>query len=212
MLHEADAILQRACPTLPVPLHGALEPMTQPGQRILMASNGAFVQFKRDWLDAVLRIGKLAPGFPLPYGEAEERLSLTFGPMPVALVEEFLHMARAALPNEVGAVVVWSSRQSRLRLEQCVTAMALPARLNCYWPQLAEDEEVILDLHSHGRYPAYFSATDDRDDTGFNMCGVLGNVDRDTPSAAFRLCANGYKRGMRMPWDRVPPWQMACPP
>ena len=212
MLHENDAILQRACPTLPVPVYGALEPMTQPGQRILMAANGVFVQFKRDWLDAVMRIGQLAPGFPLPYGEAEERLSLEFGPMPVALIEEFLQMARDALPNETGAVVIWSSGQKRLRLEQCVTAMALPARLNCYWPQLAHDDDVILDLHSHGHAPAGFSSIDDADDTGFNMCGVLGNVDRDTPSAAFRLCANGYKRALGMPWDRLPPWQTPCRP
>jgi PRTRC genetic system protein A len=60
---------------------------------------------------------------------------------------------------------------------------------------------LAVDLHSHGRLGAFWSADDDRDDNGVRVCGVFGNVDRATPTARFRLVLNGHYVPLPSPWD-----------
>ena len=58
-------------------------------------------------------------------------------------------------------------------------------------PPLARDESIAVDLHTHGCLPAFWSATDDVDDRSVKVAGVFGNLNREQPSAAFRLVLNG---------------------
>lgn len=46
---------------------------------------------------------------------------------------------------------------------------------------------LVLDLHSHNRMPAFFSATDDRDEQGGKFYAVIGHLDRPRPQLALRL-------------------------
>lgn len=51
----------------------------------------------------------------------------------------------------------------------------------------------MLDIHSHGRLPAFFSGTDDEDDSDVSVvkiAAVLGNLD-GAVSTTMRLCACG---------------------
>ena len=66
---------------------------------------------------------------------------------------------------------------------------------------LGEGEVLAVDLHSHGRLGAFWSADDDRDDNGVRVCGVFGNVDCATPTARFRLVLNGHYVPLPSPWD-----------
>ncbi len=50
---------------------------------------------------------------------------------------------------------------------------------------------VLLDLHSHHALPAFFSATDNRDDTGLGVSAVIGRI-FDQPEIAVRLCCYGH--------------------
>jgi PRTRC genetic system protein A len=50
---------------------------------------------------------------------------------------------------------------------------------------------VILDLHSHGSMPAFWSTTDDRDEQGFRVYGVMGRLDT-VPEIRLRLGVHGY--------------------
>ena len=68
-------------------------------------------------------------------------------------------------------------------------------------PPLARDESIAVDLHTHGLLPAFWSATDDRDDRSVKVAGVFGNLDREQPSAAFRLVLNGMYRPLAHPWQ-----------
>lgn len=52
-------------------------------------------------------------------------------------------------------------------------------------------EPVILDIHSHHQLPAYFSATDDRDDTGLGVSAVIGRI-FERPELVVRLCCYGH--------------------
>jgi len=51
---------------------------------------------------------------------------------------------------------------------------------------------VALDLHSHNRMSAFFSATDDRDEQGGRFYAVIGRLDRSRPELALRLGLYGH--------------------
>ncbi len=60
---------------------------------------------------------------------------------------------------------------------------------------------VVLQIHSHRHYPARFSPTDDADEQGLCLYGVLGRLDCDRPEVALRVGAYGHF--LPVPWDSV---------
>lgn len=60
---------------------------------------------------------------------------------------------------------------------------------------------VVLQIHSHHHYPARFSPTDDADEQGLCLYGVLGRLDSNRPEVALRVGAYGYF--LPVPWDSV---------
>ena len=97
MMDVRDLALQTACPAIAAPRFGPLPNMAN-GQRIILAANGVFVQVKLDWLDCIQRLSHALP-IPLPYGGIEERLTFTFGVLPIRLIEAFIEAARRGLPG-----------------------------------------------------------------------------------------------------------------
>lgn len=55
----------------------------------------------------------------------------------------------------------------------------------------SDSADVILDLHSHGNMGAFWSATDNDDEQGFRMYGVIGRLD-ERPEIRLRLGVYGY--------------------
>jgi hypothetical protein len=53
------------------------------------------------------------------------------------------------------------------------------------------DEDWKMDLHSHGVLPPFFSPTDDRDEQGFRIYAVIGEVDR-SPGIRVRVGVYGH--------------------
>ena len=163
MLDPRDQALLAACPVVAAPRFGKLPEMAN-GQRIIVARNGWFVQTRLDWLDSITALGLDAPAMRLPYGEVQEHLRFSFGPLPIKLIEEFVAYGREHLPNEVAGVLIYSRSTGRLRLEFCDAEWSSPVRIDYRRPPMARDETVAVDLHTHGRGPAFWSADDDRDD------------------------------------------------
>ena len=52
---------------------------------------------------------------------------------------------------------------------------------------------VLADIHSHHELPAFFSATDDRDDTGLGVAVVIGHI-FTRPTIAVRLTCYGARQ------------------
>jgi hypothetical protein len=53
--------------------------------------------------------------------------------------------------------------------------------------------DVLVEVHSHGNLPAYFSPTDDTDEcSGFRIYGVLGNVKASQPEILLRVGLFGH--------------------
>ena len=51
---------------------------------------------------------------------------------------------------------------------------------------------VVAEFHSHGSSRAFFSATDDRDEQGFRIYGVVGRLDTDRPELSLRVGVYGH--------------------
>lgn len=197
-----DSALLASCPVLAAPRFSDLPAMAN-GQRIVVAANGVFVQVRLDWLDCIQRIGPAVP-LALPYGWVQERVRFAFGRLPIHLIERFLDAARERLPNEAAGALVYSRGSGRLRLVMHPSESASPTHVGYRIPPLAGDETLAVDLHTHGTLPAFWSATDDRDDTGIKIAGVFGQLDQTCPSARFRLAINGLYRALPHPWQDPP--------
>lgn len=204
MIDPRDEALQRACPVIAAPLFGVL-PAMENGQRIIVASNGVFVQVKRDWLDCVERLGGIEPAMPLPYGKITPIVRFSFGTIPIAFLDGFIAAGRAALPNEIAGGLIYSAARATLRLAIYELLRSTAHGIQYRMPPLARDESIAVDLHTHGRLPAFWSATDDLDDRSVKVAGVFGNLDGERPSAAFRLVLNGMYRPLAHPWQAAVP-------
>ncbi len=199
-LDPRDAALQSTCPVVIAPRFVALPPMP-PGQRLIAAANGLFVQVKLDWLDCVHCLTPQGLGLPLPYGSLKEHLRFAFGVLPIRLIEQFVDAGRHALPNELAGALIYSRSSGLLRLAICEPARCSPTRIDYRVPPMAADEALAVDLHTHGRLPAFWSDEDDRDDRGIKVAGVFGRLHEDWPEACFRLVLNGLYLPLPHPWE-----------
>ena len=187
-----DNALQSMTPTVMVPKFGTLEPVAHPGHRFLVSSNGLWLEIKRAWLYARISIDTLKGAIPFPYGDVEPVVELTFGKMPRDLLDRFVEQAKAALPNETAAAIIWDERLETMHLQPLEVVRAGPGHITFIQPVLRDGEHLVVDLHSHGSMSAFFSRTDNKDDrTAVKVAGVVGDLDKQEQTFAFRLCALG---------------------
>lgn len=59
----------------------------------------------------------------------------------------------------------------------------------------------LLEIHSHGAFAARFSPTDDADEQGFALYGVIGRLGHERPEVALRVGVYGYF--LPVPWEEV---------
>ena len=68
--------------------------------------------------------------------------------------------------------------------DQRVTGISVLASVSC-------EDDIICDLHTHGNMPAFWSATDDKDEQGAQLYAVVGKLDT-VPEIRLRLGLYGY--------------------
>jgi PRTRC genetic system protein A len=200
-MNAADMALQRSFPTVMVPRRERVGPMQAAGERLLIAQNGAFLEISRPWISLVRQIAGFSPLPAIPYGKLVEYTVLVCGRVPPELIGEFVMMARAAYPKETGAWVVWSTTTHQFRLVPVEILSHSTGSLHYERPELGPDEVLVVDCHSHGQHPAYFSATDNEDDKhDIKFALVVGHCSSPVPSFAMRLCAKGiFEEVSRVP-------------
>jgi PRTRC genetic system protein A len=172
------------------PRFGDLEPANRAGERIIVASNGIFVEITRKWARFIRRVGEL--NTPVPYGTCEESFEWLATELPSALLRDFQDMARRTPATEIGAGIVWNETTGAYRLLPVVTLEASGAHLKYKPPALGQGDHLIVDCHSHGRHPAFFSRTDNEDDRyDVKIAYVVGDCGKPHPTTATRLCLKG---------------------
>ena len=98
-----------------------------------------------------------------------EKVELAHGPIPARLFEIGLRWFQDTPGTERFFAVRWDGRAYRLVVpEQEGTASSLK-----YTPPAG----VVAEFHSHGSSRAFFSKTDDGDEQGFRIYGVVGRLD-----------------------------------
>lgn len=170
---EIDDALRLALPLVHAPVQGDLEPLSA-GMRIIVASNGVFREIATPWLHAIACIGATQP---LPYGAMQERVTLRCGIVPPQLFREFTAWAEQSMPNECAAAFIWSARTGQWRMAPRAALSASGAHVTYAEAPLSDGESMVVDIHSHARFSAGFSSTDDRDDLGsIKICSVIGDI------------------------------------
>ena len=113
-----------------------------------------------------------------------EKLQLSHGPIPAGLFELGLLWFQDAPDTERFFAVRWDGRAYRLVVPpQAGTATSL-----AYVPPAG----VVAEFHSHGSARSFFSATDDRDEQGFRIYGVVGRLDTPEPDLSLRVGVYGH--------------------
>ncbi|HWW70311.1 MAG TPA: PRTRC system protein A [Duganella sp.] len=202
---QLDLALVQAAPVVAAPANCEFYPLQENGHRFVVATNGVYLEARRPWLHFIHQISEFA-GVTVPYGSITPKFELAFGRVGTALpqLREFARHAQAAAPLEAAASIIWNSRLDAWRIEfPEIIGEATTASIRFQQPHLADDEHLVIDVHSHGHLDAFFSGVDDADDAGaVKIAGVVGNLD-GVPTVAFRVCVLGVMIPLSVPADKI---------
>jgi hypothetical protein len=130
-------------------------------------------------------------------------VSLTQGRILESLWRLIVEAARAAMPSEIllaivareptqGEVVVGAAGPYWLvepQLDESGSGDWRPQQASGCAVRATPVHDAIVEVHSHHAMRAYFSATDDRDETGRRIYGVLGRLAGPHPEIALRVAS-----------------------
>lgn len=198
MMDKRDAALQVSCPVTSAPKFSDLAPFDRNGERIVLASNGTFLEVQRPWVRIINQVGP-ALALTVPFGELKEAVEYKAGLLPRALLEQFVEWAKQESEVEIGGIVTWNENTGEYALLRSKSNHATSGSLDYELPALADGVHVIVDCHSHSHHEAYFSHTDDKDDQhAVKFAFVVGHCNTNKPSIAARLCVRGAFKNI--PW------------
>ena len=176
-------------PVVLAPIDSPFEPLRDHGLRLVLASDGLYIEARSMRLYALRRIAACAT----PFGSVAPQLQLQAGPLPRSLLQTFSRMAESAHPRETAALAI--SRDGSGYELHVPPAHAHTGRVT-YDDTGYADEHLVFDLHSHGPYAAVFSGTDDASDVSRgvpHISIVLGYCESaSTMEYAVRLCLGPY--------------------
>ena len=151
------------------------------GYDYVLGSGGVYVQSRSAHLTARVLV---APGTVRGLAPVAEKVHLTHGPIPAQLFALGLRWFQDAPDTERFLAVRWDGDGYRL----VVPPQAGTATRLAYQPPAG----VVTEFHSHGSARAFFSATDDRDEQGFRIYGVVGRLDAPLPELRLRVGVYGH--------------------
>lgn len=154
-----------------------LPPIQAAMYEYVVASNGVFVRGQRTGLRVMLPV---MAGPPTPLRglvPVEPFVQLDHPRIPAELVDEMLDTALAAKDDALRPVealfhLCWDERGSRLEIPAQERHLASVRPVG----QTPSYETAMVEVHSHHGMAACFSPTDDADETGFRIFGVLGDI------------------------------------
>lgn len=192
-MHANDIFIQQNVPAVPYPKFGAHVPLEQTGHRFLLGANGLWLELRRPWLYVVRRIAETSFS-QIPYGKVQEKLDLPL--LPTSIINQFAQASKQVLPNESAASIFLNLVTGEWRLEMLVGVFVNHENFDYRSPPPRDDETLVIDIHSHGFHPTFFSTKDDFDDKDTTkisaVIGFTKSADGELHcNAKFRLCING---------------------
>ena len=161
----------------------------------VLGLGGLYVQSESANLTARIPV---APAQVRGLAAVTEKLEMAHGPIPAHVFELGLGWMLAAPDTERFFAIRWDGDAYRLVVPpQEGTGSSLS-----YQPPAG----VIAEFHSHASHRAFFSATDDRDEQGFRIYGVVGRLGAPTPELTLRVGIYGHFAPLHWPqvFDGLP--------
>jgi len=105
-----------------------------------------------------------------------------------------LDKSRKVLPLEALFYFVWSADGWSVRTPQQYQTQ------KSVTPKMDDGGYVPVEIHSHNTMDAFFSATDNADETGLRVYGVLGHVDQPVVDIKMRISIYGHRAIVPYSW------------
>lgn len=193
-----DDSLKSQLPLVEVGVYTPFEPLREPGARLLLTAQGLMLEASNGVYHAITALGSYDSPVRLPYGTVKTGVSAIDDGVAQRLqayIREFQAIATKHAPKEVLMLVVKAPGRPMRSIHASINETT--ASLNYLdWVHMDDDEHVILDIHSHGAYGAFFSPTDDRDDHLFRgnlkVSCVIGNADQPRHQQVQRWVSRGH--------------------
>ena len=158
------------------------------GYDYVLGAGGLYAQSESAHLTARILV---APVEVRGLAPVSEKLALSHGLIPAHAFELGLAWMLAAPDTERFFAIRWDGDAYRLVVPpQEGTASSL-----AYVPPPG----VVAEFHSHASHSAFFSATDDSDEQGFRIYGVVGRLDTPTPELTLRVGIYGHFAPVQWP-------------
>jgi PRTRC genetic system protein A len=164
---------------------------------IVLDGAGLYVAASTPYLTVRVRLTRAAiPDLPVvPTG-----VTLTHGPIDFTLWEALVEHAHAAMPHELLLALIARESHEGERFVAAAGPYTLVEPLldemdtGDWQPQQASGcsvratsvSDAVIEIHSHHAMRAYFSYTDDQDETARRVYGVLGRLNTSTPECVKR--------------------------
>ena len=154
------------------------------GYDYVLAADGLWIQAGSPRLTARVRI---ADATVRGLARCDPKLTLAGGLIPVELFERGLLWTRQSPESERMFVITADEDQYRLEFPtQLATATSVAYKPNAV---------AVAEFHTHASSRAFFSATDDADEQGFRIYGVIGRLDQKRPELNLRVGIYGHFGG-----------------
>ena len=153
------------------------------GYDYIVARNGLFIQASNELLTVRTLIARAEIRGLV---EVQAKVEPAHGPIPSTLFELGLRWMQTNPHTEQFFAIQWDGERYRLTIpKQKGTSSSLKYEHD-------QSGRMIAEFHSHGRLPAFFSTTDDQDEQGFRIYGVVGKTENETPELALRTGIYGH--------------------
>lgn len=158
----------------------------------ITAGNGVWVEAEGPLLAARIPV---APGVIRGLTPDSLKIVLRHGRIPNFIWQKAINQLTASISTELFvAITCIDGQYGVVRPEQDRSSSHVKYQLV---------EGTILDMHSHHQMPAFFSGTDNADETGFQLYCVLGGIGVDDRSPQVHLRAGIYGHHWSIPWDSI---------
>lgn len=153
------------------------------GYDYIVAGNGLFVQASNQLLTVRTLIAHAQVRGLL---EVQPKVEPAHGRIPAKLFELGLRWMQTEPGTERFFAIWWNGKEYRLAVpEQTGTSASLTYKHQ-------QTGGTIAEFHSHGRLSAFFSGTDDEDEQGFRVYGVIGKTGNEIPELTLRTGIYGH--------------------
>jgi len=152
----------------------------------VFAGNGTFIHAKNEIFEVTMPLSiireqeKMIRGLMMiqPVIKLPKRV-------PAELLRYMIGVSYRKIPNEILFYFRWINGEWEMDIppQRSGHAVVLPLEDGDYAP---------IEVHSHNTMPAFFSKTDNRDENGLRIYGVLGRLDRDVIDFKLRISIYGH--------------------